>query len=142
MKHSHAGYALLRLHAELAGEIVKHKRQQRRLRRDMAKVRDVIRMLEPAIGRIPTKVIIRRKPNPWFKHGTLYPAVVALLKAAGRPLHAMEITWALFKQRGIVPTDWDSVFWLRRSVERSLTYNRGRSIVAVGSHPVHWKLAE
>jgi hypothetical protein len=97
MEHSHAAYALLRLHAEIAGEVVKHKNKQRRLRRDMEKVRAVIRMLEPKIGRIPTKAIVRRKPNPWFKHGTLYPAAVAIIKAAGRPLHAMEITWALFQ---------------------------------------------
>src|ERR1043166_9660741 len=127
MKHSHAVYVLLRLHAELAGEVVKHKNKQRRLWRDMEEVRAVIRMLEPDIGRIPTKAIVRRQANPWIKHGTLYPAVVALLKAAGRPMHAMEITWALFKQRGIAPTDWESVYALRRSVEQSLTYNRGRS---------------
>jgi hypothetical protein len=141
MEHSHAVYALLRLHAELAGEIVKHKNRQRRLRRDLEKVRAVIRMLEPNIN-IQTEAILRRKPNPWFKHGTLYPAAVAIIKAAERPLCAPEIASALLKQRGITPPDWDSVYALRRSIERSLTYNRGRSIVAVGSHPVHWKLAD
>jgi hypothetical protein len=30
MEHSHAVYALLRLHAELAGEVVKHKNKQQR----------------------------------------------------------------------------------------------------------------
>src|ERR1700730_2788271 len=109
MEHSHAVYALLRLHAEITGEIVKHKNQQRRLRRDLEKVPVVIRMRDPNIGDIRTEAVVRRKPNPWFKHGTLYPAAVAIIKAAGRPLCALEITAALLKQRGITPSDWASV---------------------------------
>jgi len=141
MRHSHAVYALLRLHAELSGEIIKHRDKQRRLRLNRDKVCDVIRMLEPGIN-IRTEAIIRRKPNPWFKHGELFRASIELLKAAGRPLTGMEIATTLLRQRGITPPDAESVFALRRSIERSLSYHRGHSIEAVGANAIHWKLAD
>src|ERR1043166_617436 len=104
----------------------------------MEKVRAVIRMLEPNIGRIPTKVIIRCKPNPRFRHGTLYLAAVEILKAAGRPLHAMEITWALLSSAvSCRPIGSPSLRCGVRSNGRLPTTG-----AAVGSHPVHWKLAD
>jgi hypothetical protein len=46
------------------------------------------------------------------------------------------------QQRGITDADPAAVYDLRRSVERSLVYNRGRTIKAVGRWPVHWRLAD
>jgi hypothetical protein len=55
-------------------------------------------------------------------------------------MHTREIVAKLIQQRGIRP-DTLSIGDLLKSVERSPRYHRGRSLVAVGERPVHWKLA-
>jgi len=125
--------ALVRLRADLARRLETSPQERQSLRVDIWHVEAAIRLLERKR---------RRTPNPWFQHGALFRAAIEVLKAAGRPLSAPEITLALLQQRGVTDADPAAVYDLRRSVERSLTYNRGRSIVAVGRWPVHWKLAE
>jgi hypothetical protein len=93
-------------------------------------------LIEPGIT-----IGYRRKPNPWFKRGTLFRSAVEVLRAAGRPMHTREIVATVIQRKGIQP-DILSIADLTKSVERSLVYHRGGKIVAVGSHPVHWKLAD
>jgi hypothetical protein len=137
-RHKPVTLALLRLHLDLLRKLERAKLERPSLRVDVWHVEAVIRLLEPGVT---IKQIERRKPNPWFKHGTLFPAAVAVLRAAGRPMHTREIVFALLQRRGI-QADIISMDDLIRSVERSLVYHRGRSIVAVGSRPVHWKLRD
>jgi hypothetical protein len=141
MRHKLATYALLRLHAELTGKVLKKRREAKRLRRDIERVQAVIRMLEPGIN-IRSVAIEKRKPNPWFKRGTLFRLTVEALKAAGRPLSSREITLKLLAQRGVTDASREAVHDLVCSVARSLVYHRGGSVEAVGSRPVHWKLAD
>jgi hypothetical protein len=141
MKRKIATYALLRLHAEIAGKMVQNRAEAKRLRRKLDHVDAVLRMLEPGIN-IHTAAVQKRKSNPWFKRGTLFRLTVEALKATGRPLSSREITLALLAQRGVREADPRAVRDLICSVERSLVYHRGRSIMAVGSRPVHWKLAD
>jgi hypothetical protein len=135
-RHKPVVLALLRLHLDLTRKLARAKAERPSVRIDIWHVEAVIRLLEPG-----TTIGYRRKPNPWFRHGTLFRSAVEVLRAAGRPMHAREIVSALLQQRGI-KADILSVGDLVRSVERSLVYHRGGSIVAVGSHPVHWKLAQ
>ena len=106
---------------------------------DIWHVEAVIRLLEPGVK---IRALERRKPNPWFKRGTLFSLTVEALQVAKRPLSSREITVALIRQRGITDADPRAVRDLICSVERSLVYHRGRSIEAVGSRPVHWKLKD
>jgi hypothetical protein len=137
-RHKPVTLALLRLHADLLRKLERAKLERPSLRIDVWHVECVIRMLEPGVT---IKQIERRKPNPWFKRGTLFRSAVEVLRAAGRPMHTRELVEALCKYKGI-SADILSFADLVKSVERSLVYHRGRSIVAVGSHPVHWKLAD
>jgi hypothetical protein len=134
-RHKPVTLALLRLHLELTRKLAKQRRPSVRV--DIWHVEAVIRLLEPAIT-----IGYRRKPNPWFKRGTLFRLTVETLRAAGRPMHSREIVLALLQRHGVTDADPLAVADLVKSVERSLVYHRGRSIVAVGSHPVHWKLAD
>jgi hypothetical protein len=129
--------ALLRLHLDLYRKIARHKAQRDSLYIDVWHVEHVLRLLEPGIT-----IEHRRKPNPWFKHGTLFRRAVEILRTARDPMHTREIVWALFRQHGITPEDPLAVAHLVKSVERSLRYHQGGKIVAVGTHPVHWKLAD
>jgi hypothetical protein len=127
--------ALLRLHLDLTRKLAKLQRPS--LRVDIWHVEATIRLLEPGIT-----IGYRRKPNPWFRHGTLFRLAVETLRAAKRPMHSREIVLALLQRHNITDADVLAVADLVKSVERSLVYHRGRSIVAVGSRPVHWKLAD
>jgi hypothetical protein len=139
MRYRPATYALLRLRADLIRKSENSRQQRPSLRVDIWHVEAVIRLLEPG-ARI--RALERRKPNPWFKHGTLFRLTVEALKAAGRPLSSREITLALLNQHGITDADPRAVRNLICSVERSLVYHRAGSVEAVGSRPVHWKLAD
>jgi hypothetical protein len=139
MRYKPATYALLRLRADLIRKSENSRQQRPSLRVDIWHVEAVIRLLEPGAK---IRQLERRKPNPWFKHGTLFRLTVEALKAAGRPLSSQEITLALLRQRGVTDADPLAVADLLKSVERSLVYHRDGSIEAVGSRPVHWKLAD
>jgi hypothetical protein len=127
--------ALLRLHLDLTRKLAKLRRPS--LRVDIWHVEATIRLLEPGIT-----IGYRRKPNPWFRHGTLFRLAVETLRAAKRPMHSREIVLALLQRHNITDADVLAVADLVKSVERSLVYHRGCSIVAVGERPVHWKLAD
>jgi hypothetical protein len=137
-RHKPVTLALLRLHLDLLRKLERAKLERPSIRIDVWHVECVIRMLEPGIT---IKQIERRKPNPWFKRGTMFRSAVEVLRAAGRPMHTRELVDAMCKRKGINP-DILSFADLVKSVERSLVYHRGRSIVTVGSRPVHWKLAD
>jgi hypothetical protein len=136
-RHKPATRALLRLHADLTRKLETSRHDHPSLQIDIWHVDATIRLLQPGV-----KIGGGRNPNPWFKHSTLFRGAIDVLKTAGRPLSAPEITIALLQQRGVTDADPAAVYDLRRSVERSLVYSRGRTIEAVGRWPVHWKLAD
>jgi hypothetical protein len=124
MRRKPATYALLRLHAELTSPL------------DRWHVEAVIQLLEPGFKMRP---LGRRKPNPWFKQGTLARLALEVLSAAGRALTSREITLALLAQRGIIGADPKAVRDLIDSVDSALRYHKGRTVIAVGGgSPVHW----
>ena len=126
----------MRVHLDLTRKLARPGFERPSVRIDLWHVECVIRIFEPN-----STVGYRRKPNPWFKHGTLFRSAVEVLRRAGRPMHSREIVHALIEWKGIKP-DMLSVADLIRSVERSFRYHRGGKIVAVGARPVHWKLAD
>jgi hypothetical protein len=127
MRHKPATYALLRLHAGLTNPL------------DRWHVEAAIQLLEPGFAIRP---LGRRKPNPWFKPGTLFRHASEVLRAAGRPLTAQEITIAMLARRGIINADPKTAGALVHSIYTVLRSQKGGSVEAVGSRPVHWKLAD
>jgi hypothetical protein len=128
MRHKPTTYALLRLHAGLTNPL------------DRWHVEAVIQLLEPGFVMRP---LGRRKPNPWFKQGTLARLALQMLSAAHRPLTSREITVALLAAHGVTNGDLGAVRDLIDSVHSGLKYHRGRGVViAVGDSPMHWTLAE
>src|SRR6202171_1491974 len=88
--HRPAMRALERLHAELGGQILENKEEAQRLAGQMLHVEAVIKMLDPTYN-LRQIAVKRRKPNPWFKRGTVYRRAVDVLRTATEPLTAREI---------------------------------------------------
>jgi hypothetical protein len=96
MKHNPAMFALLRLHAELVGEINQKRKEHRRLAKCMLHVEAVLKMLEPGFNVRPIAVR-RRKLNPWFKRGTLFRHALDVLRMAEVSFTTREIVERMLK---------------------------------------------
>lgn len=80
----------------------------------------------------------RRKPNPFFKRGTIFRAAWDVLRYAGKPLTASEATVAMLATKGIKNASAEAVRDLEGTVRASL---RGSpAVIATGKHPTRWAL--
>src|SRR5258706_16448797 len=124
---------LERLHAELGGQILENKEEAQRLAGQMLHVEAVIKMLDPTynLRRISVK---RRKPNPWFKRGTVYRRAVDALRTAEQPLRAREIAEKVLATAKIKNPDKAALADLIGTINSSLR-NHQRQLVNVRFGP-------
>lgn len=136
-----AKYTLEQLHAELAGKIQANKEQAERLAQDMKHVEAVLKLLDPSYDLRPI-AIRRRKPNLWFKRGTVFRSALDVLRNAERPLTTREIAARMLAAKGVTaPADRDRRT-LEGAVQSSLRNHRGKTVITVGEGmPVRWRLA-
>jgi hypothetical protein len=140
MKHQPAMYALLRLHAELGGKIKDNKKEAKRLAKSMLHVEAVLKMLEPGYDVRPISVR-RRKPNPWFKRGTVFRHALDVLRTAERPLTTKEITARMLSAKGITNAAPKAARDLAGAVQSSLRNHSGKGVTAVGEGmPARWSV--
>lgn len=141
MKHTPAMFALLRLHAELGGKIKENKSEAKRLAKCMKHVEAVLRMLEPGYDVRPIAVR-RRKPNPWFKRGTIFRTALGVLRTAGKPLTARDIALAMLALRKVANAAPRAVSDLAGTVQSSLHNHKGGAVKVAGQgSPAHWTIA-
>ena len=103
----------------------------------MRHVEAVLKLLDPTFSARPIAVR-RKKSNPWFKRGTIFRAVLGVLKTADRPLSAGEITASLLRAKGIAnppKAEFDS---LVSGVAASLRNHAGKSVAAHDGRPMRW----
>ena len=74
-----AKLTLEQLHAELGGKILDNKAEAGRLRAAMQHVEAVLKLLDPAHN-LRTIAVRRRKPNEWFKRGTMWRLALDVLR--------------------------------------------------------------
>ena len=135
-----ARFTLERLHAELGGKILDNKKEAERLASDMKHVEAVLKMLDPDYSVTPIAVR-RRKPNPWFKRGTVYRCAIDALRDADKPLTAREITWRMLLAKGVTKPDTKAARDLQGAVLASLRNHAGRAVETVGEgQPAKWRL--
>ncbi len=127
MEHKPALYALVRLHAELAGRIADNKKQAAKLRDDMRHVEATIRLLEPGFDTRRIAVKRRHNPNPLFKRGTVFRAALDILRTATAPMTAEEIAVALLRSKGVQEPSKAEVLMMYGAVAGSLRINAGKS---------------
>jgi hypothetical protein len=127
-----AKYTLEQLHAELGGKILDNKKEAARLTQAMKHVEAVLKMIEPGYDVRPIAVR-RRKPNPWFKRGTVF--------RRGRPLTVREIALAMLAAKGITDASPKAVRDLFGAVQSSLRNHKGGAVVEdATAHPSRWSL--
>lgn len=95
-----ASHTLEQLHAELGGKILDNKAEAKRLAAAMVHVEAVLKMLQPGYDVRPIAVR-RRKPNPWFKRGAVWRAVLDMLRVAEGPLTTRQITARMLATKGV-----------------------------------------
>ena len=94
---SHSISKLTRQKAERLGEIAKHNDAIKRLRQEIKKLDDVMRMIDAGVDVDAVKPV--RTCKPLFPRGGLLRLVLALLKQNGRPMTRTAIAAALEAQR-------------------------------------------
>lgn len=133
-------FTLAKLHSELAGKLIDSKSESRRLTVAMMQVEAVMKMLEP--GFVVAGIAVRRKkPNPWFKRGTVYRAALDVLRAAPKPMTAREIAEAMLMAKGITGVPRRAVSNLGQSVMSSFHNHKDSAVIVVGEgSPARWTI--
>lgn len=136
-----ATYTLEKLHAELAGKIIENRKEAVRIRHAMCHVEAVLKLLVPGYNVRPIAVR-RRKPNPWFKRGTVLRRVLAVLRNAKGPMTAREITDAMLAAHGVKEPDVREVRKLAVTVQTCLQHHIGGTVrnIAQGI-PGRWTIS-
>lgn len=136
-----ATYTLEQLHAELGGKLREGKREVERLTQAMQHVEAVLKLLQPGY-RLQAIVVRRRKPNQFFKRGTLLRAVLDLLRKAERPLSPREIALRLIKAKDVTNAAPAAISRLTSSILSALQNHKGKGLVShAQTSPVRWSVA-
>jgi hypothetical protein len=133
--------SLIKLHADLGGQILANKKQGAKLAADMIHVEAVIKMYAPDFNTITIAARRRYKGNPWFRRGTLFRYVLDALREAGKPLTTREIVFAMIAAKGVSDVEPKAVRDLQGGVQAALRTYDGNGVVAVGEGmPRRWAL--
>jgi hypothetical protein len=136
-----AKFTLERLHAELGGKTLDNKAQAKRLAECMKHVEAVLKMLDPDYDVRPIAVR-RRKPNPWFKRGTVFRCALDALRKAGKPLTTREVVLAMLAAKGVTDASPKATRDLGGAVQSALRNHKGRNVIAIGdTYPERWSIA-
>jgi hypothetical protein len=95
-----ATHTLEQLHAELGGKILDNRAEAKRLAGAMVHVEAVLELLRPGYDVRPIAVR-RRKPNPWFRRGTVFRHALEVLRDATGPLTTREIAEQMLARKGV-----------------------------------------
>lgn len=131
---------LIKLHADLGGQIFENRKRAEKLAEDMKHVEAVIRMFAPSYDVRKISMKRRYKSNPWFKRGTPFRHAIDALRVAENPLQR-EIAEAMIRAAGAENATPGSVRDLIGGVNASLQNNAGKSVEKVGEGmPARWRL--
>lgn len=140
IKTHQAKFTLEQLHAELGGKIHDNKTEAKRLAISMMHVEAVLKLLDPGYS-VRGISVRRRKPNPWFKRGTVFRSAVDALRRAERPLTGREIVMAMLEAKGITDPSAEGVKALWGAVKSSMDNHKGGIVQRVGEGmPSRWRL--
>src|SRR4030081_610401 len=123
--HRPAMQTLERLHAELGGQILENKEEAHKLAGQMLHEEAVTKMPDPTYN--PLRISVkRRRPNPWFKRGTVYRRAVDVLRTATEPMTAREIA-----ERVLVTANMANI---KRPDKRALADLTGTVLASLRNH--------
>jgi hypothetical protein len=135
-----AVYTLTQLHAELAGKFLENRNAAVKIKTAMLQVEAVLQMLQPGFSVAAIAAKRRNKSNPWFKRGTLFRSAVDVLRRAGAPMTAREISDALIADKAPQATPKQARD-LQAAILAALRKRDGKTVVGDGV-PARWQLKE
>jgi hypothetical protein len=132
---------LVHLHADLGGQIKANRQEGERLAADMKHVEAVIRMFDPEYNVRAISVRRRNQRNRWYKRGTMFRAVLDVLKAAEAPLTVREIVRKLLTGLGEAEPELKTIRDLEAGVRSTLVRKSGKTVQNVGQGmPARWTI--
>jgi hypothetical protein len=133
-----AAYTLGLLHAELAGKLLENKRAAIKIRTSMMQVEAVLKMLRPDFNIALIAPKRRVVGNPWFKRGTLFRSAVDVMRRAGTPMTARQITDALIADKAPQATRKQAID-IQAAILAALRKRNGGTVVGEGV-PTKWNI--
>jgi hypothetical protein len=131
-------HTLKQLHAELGGKIETNHKSGNKLRAQMVQVEAVMKMLDPEFSTRGISIKRRVIGNPWFKRGTMFRSAVDVMRRAGRPMTAREISDALLAGKTPVATRKQEGA-LQAAILAAFRVRNGKTVVGEGA-PARWRL--
>jgi len=132
---------LVRLHADLGGQILENRKEAKRLADAMMHVEAVIRIFNPEYNVRSISVRRRQKTNPWFKRGTLFREALDVLRKAQGPLTVAEITDGVLAAKGIKNATRSQWRGIEAGIRASLESNAGKTVQRSGEGvPKRWRV--
>lgn len=140
MEHKPALYALIRLHAELHYRMQRNAVEADKLREDMIHIEAVLKLLAPgfSVARVASKR--KNNPNPLFKRGTTFRAVLDVLREAPEAMTVQEICVALFRSKGVLHPSQIERERLYGAVNASLDNQEGKTVQGDDARPRRWRV--
>jgi hypothetical protein len=136
-----AKFTLEQLHAELGGKILDNKKEAKRLAQCMKHVEAVLKMLEPGYN-VRSISIRRRKPNPWFKRGTMFRHALDVLRGAEQPMTVREIVLHMLAANGATDASPKRIRDLGGAVQAALREHKGDGVTEHDNmRPTRWQLS-
>ncbi len=133
---------LVRLHADLGGQIQANKAEAVRLAEAMKHVEAVIQLFNPGFNVRAISARRRQQTNPWFKRGTLFRVALDVLRAAKEPLTVAQVTAAVLTARGITDATERQYRGVEAGIRSCLETNAGKTVQRVGEGvPRRWRIA-
>jgi hypothetical protein len=137
-----AKHTLEQLHAELGGKILDNKKEAKRLAQCMKHVEAVLKMLEPGYN-VRSIAVRRRKPNPWFKRGTMFRHALDVLREAEQPMTVREIVLRMLDAKGVADAAPKRIRDLGGAVQAALRDHKGGNVVEHSeTTPARWSTSE
>ena len=131
---------LVRLHADIGGQILDNKKEAARLATSMLAVEHVIKLFNPEFNARAIAPRRRQRTNPWFKRGTLFREALGVLRTATGPMTVREITAAVLAAKGVTP-DKRQRLGVEAGIRSSLEDHTGKVVRTVGEGiPKRWQL--
>jgi hypothetical protein len=138
IKSKQAVLTLSQLHAELAGKFLENRNAAVKIKTAMLQVEAVMQMLQPGFNVRSIAAKRRTKSNPWFKRGTLFRSAVDVMRRAGIPMKAREITKALIAGKAPQATHKQAKD-LQAAILVGLRKPDGKTVTGEGA-PAQWRL--
>jgi len=132
---------LVRLHADLGGQIQANKAEAKRLAEAMRHVEAVIKLYDPDYSVRAISARRRVQGNPWFKRGTMFRHALDALRKGTAPMTVREITDAVMAAHGIRDATTKQRDGLEAGLRSCLEHNVGKTVQRVGEGvPRRWTI--